>query len=241
MDANWVGREEGIFDGGIAVAKYKKQKNSQALVTFCENRDFPKSPSIAVLTGAGTLGVGHARIFIALMGVHSDDLEYWTTDLQGDPGEPAKIYLEEATCWAEASMSRTWAISQLRAENALAVAKQYARLQSAWTPPPKSQQNRVRAMVAYHNRKQQAQDSKLHVPIKYGKKGTKMSKIFGKFYSKSRYFTCAEYAQEILKAAGIPPAKCIWLKTAMNLVCDNRSYLTAGMSLLRRKPKVFKG
>ncbi|MHC5061746.1 MAG: hypothetical protein ACYTFK_11760 [Planctomycetota bacterium] len=219
------------------MGKYKKQKNSQALVTIRSSRDFPKSPSIAVLTGAGAFGVGHARIFIAVMGVSSDTMNYWTTDLQGDADEPAKIYLEEATSWADPTMSRTWTISQLRAENALAVAKQYARVQSDWTPPPKSQQNRVRAMVAYHNRKAKAQQSKKHVPMKYGKKGT----FWGKLYkSKSRYSTCASYAQRILLAAGIPAPKYLFMQTGMNLVSHDRNLLTAVFSLLRRKPKVPK-
>ncbi len=109
---------------------------------------FPNVPCIAV-QAANESESAHARIFIALRYTGpspgpqrhanwpSNDFIYRTTDLVQIENNPAaKINLEDARTWAQPGLSKTWQISQARAENALAVAMQFTRVQSFWSGSP---------------------------------------------------------------------------------------------------------
>lgn len=206
------------------MGKYRRQPDVLNLAT---RSDFPKAPAIAVQADSeSVLGGAHARVFIAAFG-SGRKMKYYMTDLQGDPNKPAKIYFKEATSWAKPNLAKTWNISQLRAETAVAVAKQFARLTSAWT-------GYGIGFVAMFPAQERIEDNQEHIPVKYGKKGTLLGKLHK---SQSKYMTCASYAQRIMLAAGVPAPKYLFLQTSSNLVDYNKNHVSALVSLLRNKRK----
>lgn len=93
-----------------------------------KNRDFPTKSSIAVRASGAMLGTSHAKIFLAVK--KNDQMEYYLTELMGTGNKPAKIVCKHAGEWPDPSKSRTWEIKDTFAENAVAVAKSYERLQN---------------------------------------------------------------------------------------------------------------
>jgi hypothetical protein len=199
-----------------------------------ENKDLPTSPSIAVFANSGAMEGGHAAVFIAVFdrrpNAAPNAMRYWRTHLIGDEFKPAKIETEPATSWADPSRSKTWKISQVRAENAIAVALKFTRVTSYWTGRTSGviSQREWFQMKDYHEavdetgRQYRARD----VVYKYGKVGT-----FTESYNPIRYIrkqrreylTCASYAEIIIRAAGVEAPYSLGIQSGHNMVKYDKS------------------
>ncbi len=188
----------------------------------------PQRPCISVNTSEGGLGGGHARIYIA----GGNPLRHYHTDLQGSNHKPALIVFNDVTEWPHPATSQTFWISPIRAQNAIAVAKQFTRIQKPWVQTTdsleeKAHKEELEALADEAKTRQEeggvdwgkvGEESPVkdfHVPYKYGKFGTFLGKLNP---SRSKYETCASYAEKILKAAGVMTPSGVFIQTPANLV-----------------------